>query len=101
LTNNVTTLLVQLNSQGGYKNNTLDDQYAFLFHQTSSFVSTRRDQLNMATQTHDIERELSRDEKSGTMHAEHMGGLSENDADFVNNFPEDRKKAVVRKVDVS
>ena len=55
----------------------------------------------MATQTPDIERELSRDEKSGTMHAEHMGGLSENDADFVNNFPEDRKKAVVRKVDVS
>ena len=55
----------------------------------------------MATQTPDIERELSRDEKSGTMHAENIGGLSENDADFVKNFPEDRKKAVIRKVDVS
>ncbi|KAK6711375.1 hypothetical protein SNK03_005765 [Fusarium graminearum] len=56
----------------------------------------------MATQNLDIERELSRDEKSGTMHSEHMGGgLSQEDADFVNNFPEERKKAVVRKVDVS
>lgn len=55
----------------------------------------------MATQTLDIERELSRDEKSGTMHSEHMGGLTSEDADFLNNFPEERKKAVVRKVDVS
>ncbi|ESU10106.1 hypothetical protein FGSG_03161 [Fusarium graminearum PH-1] len=55
----------------------------------------------MATQNLDIERELSRDEKSGTMHSEHMGGgLSQEDADFVNNFPEERKKAVVRKVDM-
>ncbi|QPC70605.1 hypothetical protein HYE68_001357 [Fusarium pseudograminearum] len=55
----------------------------------------------MATQNLDIERELSRDEKFGTMHSEHMGGgLSQEDADFVNNFPEDRKKAVVRKVDM-
>ena len=55
----------------------------------------------MATQTLDIERELSRDEKSGTMHSEHMGGLAQQDADFLNNFPEERKKAVIRKVDVS
>lgn len=56
----------------------------------------------MATQTQDIEREFSRDEKSGIMHHEHaQGGLSQEDADFLNNFPEERKKAVIRKVDVS
>jgi len=56
----------------------------------------------MATQTQDIEREFSRDEKSGIMHNEHaQGGLSLEDADFLNNFPEERKKAVIRKVDVS
>lgn len=56
----------------------------------------------MATQTQDIEREFSRDEKSGIMHNEHaQGGLSQEDADFLNNFPEERKKAIIRKVDVS
>ncbi|EGU88786.1 hypothetical protein FOXB_00708 [Fusarium oxysporum f. sp. conglutinans Fo5176] len=54
----------------------------------------------MATQTQDIEREFSRDEKSRIMHNEHaQGGLSQEDADFLNNFPEERKKAVIRKVD--
>ncbi|QGI77157.1 unnamed protein product [Fusarium fujikuroi] len=54
----------------------------------------------MATQTQDIEREFSRDEKSGIMHNEHaQGGLSQEDADFLNNFPEERKKAIIRKVD--
>ncbi|RKL19719.1 hypothetical protein BFJ68_g3198 [Fusarium oxysporum] len=56
----------------------------------------------MATQTQDIEREFSRDEKSGIMHNEHaQGGLSQEDADFLNNFPEERKKAVIRKVDTN
>ncbi|RBQ74805.1 hypothetical protein FVER14953_20288 [Fusarium verticillioides] len=54
----------------------------------------------MATQTQDIEREFSRDEKSGIMHNEHaQNGLSQEDADFLNNFPDERKKTIIRKVD--
>lgn len=40
-------------------------------------------------------------EKSGIMHSEHQrGGLSEGDFDFLTTFPEHRKKAIIRKVDV-
>lgn len=40
-------------------------------------------------------------EKSAIMHSEHQrGGLLEGDFDFLRSFPEDRKKAIIRKVDV-
>ncbi|RSL87072.1 hypothetical protein CEP52_015633 [Fusarium oligoseptatum] len=52
----------------------------------------------MATQV-DVERVSH--EKSGIMHSEHQrGGLSEGDFDFLRTFPEDRKKAIIRKVDL-
>lgn len=41
-------------------------------------------------------------EKTFVDHSEHQhGGLSEEDADFLNSFPEDRRKKIIRKVDVS
>lgn len=56
----------------------------------------------MASQSPPIEREFSRDEKSTMMHNEHSSnGLSHDDAEFLRLFPEERKKAVIRKVDVS
>lgn len=40
-------------------------------------------------------------EKDQVVHKEfRQGGLSQHDLDFLDNFPEDRKKAVIRKVDV-
>ncbi|KAG5655126.1 hypothetical protein KAF25_001899 [Fusarium avenaceum] len=54
----------------------------------------------MASQSPPIEREFSRDEKSTMMHNEHSSnGLSHDDAEFLRLFPEERKKAVIRKVD--
>lgn len=40
-------------------------------------------------------------EKSHIIHQEHSGSVSQDDADFLANFSEERKKRVVRKVDVS
>ena len=41
-------------------------------------------------------------EKNVVQHKEfRQGGLSQEDLDFVDHFPEDRKKKVIRKVDVS
>lgn len=40
-------------------------------------------------------------EKGHIIHQEHCGSVSQDDADFLANFSEERKKRVVRKVDVS
>lgn len=54
----------------------------------------------MATHHHDIGEALK--EKTFVDHSEHQrGGLSEEDTDFLNNFPEERRKKIIRKVDVS
>lgn len=41
-------------------------------------------------------------EKTGAIHNEHQrGGLSSEDWEFLNAFPEDHKKKILRKVDAS
>lgn len=55
----------------------------------------------MAIHTPDIERDLHRDEKADTMHSENTTDQAQRDADFLESFPDERRRAVVRKVDVS
>ena len=59
----------------------------------------------MAVQRNSLEsRDLEQvpPEKDQAVHAEwSRGGISRDDIDFVANFPDDRKKKILRKVDVS
>jgi len=58
----------------------------------------------MATQFKDVSPVQENSHKFRAMHIENQqnfAGLSPEDAEFLQNYPEDKKKKVIRKVDVS